>query len=391
MGPNYKKWFKNFKVSFKRRGKVVAIQPQIPPPNVLPATPMSTPLTAAQTETTELSSALPINSSSTPVNAIEGKASVVDCREPPPDVLPAAPTSTPLIGTLSSTQTETTELSSALPIDSPSTPVGAVEGRVSAVLCNRLQSYVSQARRSTSMIRHQFNGPTMFANASRFIIEGGIFNNIDAGGFSTVTIIDAAGRNIPFPAGIPACQESIESYLKWQFHHQQDKISEMLLEFITQGQYSLSIDEGRQVVILGRGEENWSRVVSGTTIVMSAILWQEKQSDYSAGYKCPICKTWNSNMEEGLNVAKDCCNPKCPGRFQAIEEGDSGDQQNKDMNMDILRNIHIMQGVRNSQPTVCITDSQPNSEQDPQSSSQPNSEQDDQPNLEQNPQEHPQQ
>ncbi|ESK82455.1 hypothetical protein Moror_8561 [Moniliophthora roreri MCA 2997] len=190
-----------------------------------------------------------------------------------PEELLVAPVSFTALAAIASIQREGTNLSSALPMNSLSTPVDAVKGRISAVRYRRPPPDVLQVGQgSTSMIgmdtwhKHpnnimngnHINGPTMFALASGFTITGGTFNNIVSYGFNTITIIDPAGRSFSFPPGVQPQQESIGDYLKWLFQHPEardKKISDMLSEFVGQGQYSLSIDEGRQVIMLGSEEE----------------------------------------------------------------------------------------------------------------------------------------
>uniref|UniRef100_A0A0W0G2A3 Uncharacterized protein n=1 Tax=Moniliophthora roreri TaxID=221103 RepID=A0A0W0G2A3_MONRR len=163
-----------------------------------------------------------------------------------------------------------------------------------------------------------------------------------------ITIRDAAGRDVPMPAGGQVDLKCVQKYLEYFFYNQGEPISDVLLKFIEEGQYSLAIDEGRQVIKLENGEKQWARVMPGTKIVMSVILWQIKKR-ISSGYECPICKTWNSGQKPGLNMAEDCCNPECNGRFQAFEEDQdynqagSNEKQNKDRNIKILQNLHIMQ------------------------------------------------
>ncbi|ESK81788.1 hypothetical protein Moror_5362 [Moniliophthora roreri MCA 2997] len=167
---------------------------------------------------------------------------------------------------------------------------------------------------------------------------------------ATATLIDAASQSFEFPAGISLQQESMEYYLKglFLFPKERDKrISSMLLKLIEEGQYSLSITKNEQVAMLGSGEEQWATLESGTEIVMNAILRQNKEDDDSFGYRCPVCNTWNGIQDKRVNAARDCSNQECPGRFQAFEEGgfswareDNG--QNKKINTNVLRNIHII-------------------------------------------------
>ncbi|ESK85854.1 hypothetical protein Moror_2346, partial [Moniliophthora roreri MCA 2997] len=262
----------------------------------------------------------------------------------------------------------------------------SLTGRVIAVLCRGLPSNVlptsevcaplttvnSQPEQATpptacpaptsrdpndpNNLPHQCHAVTMFQNSSRLTIMGGQFNNV-YGNLSVtpgplvapaLTIIDAAGRSFPFPAEIPVGPASVTGYLELLFHCRKEVISNMLYDFVREGQYSLVIDEGRQVIILGSEEEQWARVMPGTKIVMSVILWQKKKR-ISSGYECPICKTWNSSQGPGLNMAGDCCNPECLGRFQAFEEGQdysgasSNEKQNEDRSINMLQNLHIMQ------------------------------------------------
>ncbi|ESK84772.1 hypothetical protein Moror_563 [Moniliophthora roreri MCA 2997] len=128
----------------------------------------------------------------------------------------------------------------------------------------------------------------MFQGNSGFTIMGGQFNNV-WGNLQVITgppvapaltIIDAAGRSFLFPAEIPVGLESVRGYLELLLHHRKEAVSDILLEFVREGQYSLSIDEGRQVTMLGSGEEQWARVVPGTKIVMSVILQQKKRGDF---------------------------------------------------------------------------------------------------------------
>ncbi|KAI3603634.1 hypothetical protein WG66_006047 [Moniliophthora roreri] len=200
----------------------------------------------------------------------------------------------------------------------------------------------------------------MFQGNSGFNIMGGQFYNVWGN-------VQAIAVPAELPVGSEVCRltlhniysnetynlvQSVRRYLEVLFDCREEVISNMLIEFIREGQYSLSIDEGRQVIILGSEEEQWARVVPGTRIVMSVILWQKKKR-FSSGYECPICKTWNSSQEPELNMAGDCCNPKCPGRFQAFEEdqdysgASSNETQNKDRNINMLQNLHIMQSTTN--------------------------------------------
>uniref|UniRef100_A0A0W0FC01 Ubiquitin-like domain-containing protein n=1 Tax=Moniliophthora roreri TaxID=221103 RepID=A0A0W0FC01_MONRR len=152
----------------------------------------------------------------------------------------------------------------------------------------------------------------MFQGNSGFTIMGGQFNNV-WGNLQVITgppvapaltIIDAAGRSFLFPAEIPVGLESVRGYLELLLHHRKEAVSDILLEFVREGQYSLSIDEGRQVTMLGSGEEQWARVVPGTKIVMSVILQQKKRGDF-VGYECPICQTWNGSQGLELSMAGD--------------------------------------------------------------------------------------
>ncbi|ESK85865.1 hypothetical protein Moror_2357 [Moniliophthora roreri MCA 2997] len=158
---------------------------------------------------------------------------------------------------------------------------------------------------------HQHNAPVMFGNSSDFTITGGLFCNV-SGNLSITTgpvtpaftIRDAAGRELLMPFGGQVDLKSVGKYLEWYFYSQREPISDVLLKFVEEGQYSLVIDEGRQVIKLGSGEEQWARVKPGTKVVMSVILWQKKKR-ISSGYECPICKTWNSGQEPGVNKAGD--------------------------------------------------------------------------------------
>uniref|UniRef100_A0A0W0FYF9 Ubiquitin-like domain-containing protein n=1 Tax=Moniliophthora roreri TaxID=221103 RepID=A0A0W0FYF9_MONRR len=182
---------------------------------------------------------------------------------------------------------------------------------------------------------------------------------------ATVTIIDAAGRSFPFPAGLLLQQESMHRHLENLFlspEEGDERISGMLLDFVKQGQYSLSIaNNNRQVVMLGSGEEQWLQLEPGTKIVMSAILRQEKEKDFFLGYRCPVCNTWNGIQDYRVNAARDCSNQECSGRFQAFEEGGlsmvrENKRQNKNRNTSALRNIHIIQTVM-SVSTECYKES----------------------------------
>uniref|UniRef100_A0A0W0GET0 Uncharacterized protein n=1 Tax=Moniliophthora roreri TaxID=221103 RepID=A0A0W0GET0_MONRR len=175
----------------------------------------------------------------------------------------------------------------------------------------------------------------------------------------TATIIDAANRRFSFPAGMLLHRESLHCHLENLFgfpEEQPNIISATLLEFVKQGQYSLSVvDKNGQVVMLGSGEKQWARLEPGTEITMNAILSQEKEDDVSFGYRCPVCDTWNGIQDSGVNATRDCSNPDCLGRFQAFEEGDSSgvgksDRQSKIMDTTILKNFHIIQATDWSTP-----------------------------------------
>ncbi|KAI3604245.1 hypothetical protein WG66_010092 [Moniliophthora roreri] len=260
--------------------------------------------------------------------SLTGRVIAVLCKAVLSNVLPASEASAPL--TTSNSQPEQATPPTAYPAPTP---------------------------QNSNNLPLQHSALTMFQGNSGFTIIGGQFNNVYGDLLFTtepvtpaLTIRDAAGREFPIPAGGQVDLKSVGKYLEWFFYSRREPISDVLLKFVEESQYSLAIDEGRQVIRLGSGEEQWARVMPGTKIVMSVILWQKKKR-FSSGYECPICKTWNSGQEPGLNIAGDCCNPKCDGRFQAFEEDQDYDQassnekQNKDRNIKILQNLHIMQAL----------------------------------------------
>uniref|UniRef100_A0A0W0FKB9 Uncharacterized protein n=1 Tax=Moniliophthora roreri TaxID=221103 RepID=A0A0W0FKB9_MONRR len=219
--------------------------------------------------------------------SLTGRVIAVLCKAPPPNALPALEVSAPL--TTLNSQPEQATPPTACPAPTSEDP------------------------NNPNNLSHQCHAVTMFQGSSGFTIMGGQFNNVWGNQVQVITrpvvapgltIIDGAGRSHVFPDGVLARPESVGEYLEWFFHYRRDPISDVLLKFVREGQYSLSIDEGRQVIILGSEEEQWARVVPGTKIVMSVILWQKKKR-ISSGYECPVCKTWNSSQWAELNMAGD--------------------------------------------------------------------------------------
>jgi hypothetical protein len=72
--------------------------------------------------------------------------------------------------------------------------------------------------------------------------------------------------------------------------------------YMEEGRYELCIDQGTHFVPIN-GQPDWSKVESGTQIVMLAILERKKMND-SQGYDCPRCKTRNSLEDKSGDPSK---------------------------------------------------------------------------------------
>jgi len=139
--------------------------------------------------------------------------------------------------------------------------------------------------------------------------------------FTGVVLMDAIGKRYEMPIELAGSYEvcipdNIRDANLPLFHlHDDEQIFENAIRllfkndtlearvqrrYMEEGMYDLAID-GRDNVMAINGQQGWSEVQPGTTIVMRVILFQRVSTDVRK-YQCPRCREWNYGSENSSSI-----------------------------------------------------------------------------------------